>query len=235
MKILLVDDTELFLDLEKSYLQRESFHFLTARSGEEALEMVRDQRPDLILLDLLMPGMDGDEVCRDLKRNPATRAIPVIMLSSDTGEGMKDRCLAAGCDAFVSKPLKRDELLEAIERMMGVAQRRHPRVPTRLTSYVRHGEREVEAWIHTISSGGVFVEMELPPDIGETFSVAFILPGHDEAIQASATVRWAGRVRPGGPSGVGAEFLLVGDAQRAAIGEYVDRKLAKVGSLKGFA
>ena len=59
MKILLVDDTELFIDLERSYLKRESFRFLIARSGEEALQSIRKEIPDLIILDLLMPGIDG--------------------------------------------------------------------------------------------------------------------------------------------------------------------------------
>ena len=80
MKFLLVDDVELFLNLEKSFLDRESFIIDTARSGKEALEKIRADKPDLVLLDLYMPEMNGDEVCRQIKSDPLTRDIIVIMM-----------------------------------------------------------------------------------------------------------------------------------------------------------
>ena len=134
MKILLVDDTELFLDLEKSYLDRSSFTILTARSGTEALDVIRTDRPTLVILDLLMPGMDGDEVCRKIKSDPLTNTIPIIMVSSLES---RHRCEEAGCDAFVPKPLRRDDLLETIERTIVIAKRRYPRIPTHILSEVQ--------------------------------------------------------------------------------------------------
>ena len=235
MHILLVDDTELFLDLEISYLERDSFTFSTARSGDEALEIVRHKGPDLVVLDLLMPGMDGDAVCAQIKSTPATRRIPVIMVSSASQEDLKDRCYAAGCDAFVAKPLKRDELLEAIERVTVIAKRKSPRIPTHLPAYVRDGEREVDAWIHTVSTGGLFIEIDPPPESGAILDVAFSLPEKDEPIRSKVQVRWAGTVRADGASGVGTQFMDLDAGDKAAISDYVEKKLAAVGSLKGFA
>ena len=235
MHILLVDDTELFLDLEISYLERDSFTFSTARSGDEALEIVRHKGPDLVVLDLLMPGMDGDAVCAQIKSNPATRRIPVIMVSSASQEDLKDRCYAAGCDAFVAKPLKRDELLEAIERVIVIAKRKSPRIPTHLPAYVRDGEREVDAWIHTVSTGGLFIEIDPPPESGAILDVAFSLPERDAPVRSKVQVRWAGTVRADGASGVGTQFMDLDAGDKAAIGDYVEEKLAAVGSLKGFA
>jgi uncharacterized protein (TIGR02266 family) len=235
MNILLVDDTELFLDLEISYLERDSFTFSTARSGEEALDIFRQKRPDLVILDLIMPGMDGDAVCREIKSNPATRYTPVIMVGSVSQEDLKDRCYSAGCDAFVAKPLKRDELLEAIERVIVVAKRKSPRVPTHLPAYIRHGERELDAFIHTISTGGLFIDIEPPPKSGEILDVAFSLPERDAPIRSKVQVRWAGRVRADGASGVGTQFLDLAEADKATIDDYVEKKLSVVGSLKGFA
>lgn len=235
MHILLVDDTELFLDLEISYLERDSFTFSTAKSGGEALEIIRHKGPDLIILDLLMPGMDGDAVCAQIKANPATRRIPVIMVSSASQEDLKDRCYAAGCDAFVPKPLKRDELLEAIERVIVIAKRKSPRIPTHLPAYVRDGEREVDAWIHSVSIGGLFIEIDPPPESAAILDVAFSLPEKDEPIRSKVQVRWAGTVRADGASGVGTQFMDLDAGDKAAISDYVEKKLAAVGSLKGFA
>jgi uncharacterized protein (TIGR02266 family) len=235
MKILLVDDTELFLDLERSYLQRESFTFLIARSGEEALHSIQTQKPDLVILDLLMPGKDGDAVCREIKASPGTRNIPVIMVSSGNSPELKERCHAAGCDAFVSKPLKRDELLDTIERLVFIAKRRHPRIPTHILAYVRHDGTHVESWIHTLSSGGLFLEMDPTPNPGERIEVAFPVPGIRTPVRATATVQWRGRARAEGPFGVGVQFSQIGNEEKQAIAQHVEERLASLGSLKGFA
>jgi CheY-like chemotaxis protein len=235
MKILLVDDADLFLDLEKSYLKRESFTFLTAKSGVEALENIRSQKPDLILLDLLMPGMDGDTVCRELKADPATHSIPVVLISSSKDPELQKRCYAAGCDAYVSKPLKRDELLDAIDRLILIAKRCHPRVPTHILAYVHYGERTMESWIHTISSGGLFLELESAPEPGEHMEVSFPIPGIHDPVRATARIQWCGRVRADGPFGAGVEFVRLGETERGIITSYVEEKLNAIGSLKGFA
>lgn len=235
MKILLVDDTELFLDLEKSYLDRSSFTISTARSGPEALTAIRSSRPTLVILDLLMPGMDGDEVCRKIKSDPLTNTIPIIMVSSDQSPELRERCYAADCDAYVGKPLKRDELLEAIEKTIVIAKRRYPRIPTHLLSDVRHDGKDRQLWVHTISKGGIFLEADPAPPVGEELDVTFSLPGVEETISAKAKVKWQGAVREDSPSGVGCQFIEIDDRLAEIIGDYVNEKLSAVGSLKGFA
>lgn len=235
MKILLVDDTELFLDLEKSYLDRSSFTISTARSGPEALTAIRSSRPTLVILDLLMPGMDGDEVCRKIKSDPLTNTIPIIMVSSDQSPELRERCYAADCDAYVGKPLKRDGLLEAIEKTIVIAKRRYPRIPTHLLSDVRHDGKDRQLWVHTISKGGIFLEADPAPPVGEELDVTFSLPGVEETISAKAKVKWQGAVREDSPSGVGCQFIEIDDRLAEIIDDYVNEKLSAVGSLKGFA
>ncbi len=235
MKILLVDDTELFLDLEKSYLDRSSFTITTARSGPEALAAIRSNRPTLVILDLLMPGMDGDEVCGKIKSDPLTNTIPIIMVSSDQDPQQRERCFAAGCDAYVAKPLKRDELLDAIEKTIVIAKRRYPRIPTHLLSEARHGGQFRQLWIHSISKGGIFLEADPAPPVGDELDASFSLPGIEEKITAKVVVRWQGIRREGSPSGVGCQFIKIEDQLADIIGDYVNQKLAAVGSLKGFA
>ncbi len=235
MKILLVDDTDLFLDLERSYLDRSSFIISTAQSGPEAISAIRSKRPTLVILDLLMPGMDGDEVCRKIKSDPLTNTIPIIMVSSDQDPEMRERCYSAGCDAFVPKPLKRDELLDAIEKTIVIAKRRFPRIPTHLLSDVRHDGKDRQLWIHTISKGGIFLEADPAPPVMARLDVTFSLPDVEEKISAQVKVKWQGTVRENSPFGVGCQFTEIDDRLAEIIGNYVNEKLAAVGSLKGFA
>jgi len=235
MKILLVDDTELFLELEKSYLERSSFTISTARSGPEALLAIHSDRPTLVILDLLMPGMDGDEVCRKIKSDPLTNTIPVIMVSSSQTPEFKERCYTAGCDAFVPKPLKRDELLDAIEKTIVIAKRDFARIPTHLLAQVMQEGKTRQLWIHTISKGGIFLEADPAPPVGEVLDVTFSLPGVEVKISAKAKVQWQGTAREGSPPGVGCQFIEIDDQLADIIRDYVNEKLAAVGSLKGFA
>lgn len=234
MKILLVDDTELFLDLEKSYLNRSSFTITTARSGPEALASIRSTRPTLVILDLLMPGMDGDDVCRKIKSDPLTNTIPIIMVSSEHDPRLRERCYEAGCDAYVPKPLKKDVLLEAIEKTIVIAKRRYPRIPTHLPSDVWHGGHYREMWIHSISKGGVFLEADPAPPVGDELETSFSLPGVEEKISARAVVKWQGIIREGSPPGIGCQFIEIESRLADIIADYVNDKLAAVGSLKGF-
>ena len=109
--ILIVDDEAINLKLVKAYLLKEGYHFITASDGEEALTVVNDTIPDLILLDVMMPGIDGFEVCRRLKSKKRFQKIPIIMVTALTETEHKIKAMEVGADDFISKPLDRIELL----------------------------------------------------------------------------------------------------------------------------
>ena len=109
--ILIVDDEAINLKLVKAYLLKEGYHFITASDGEEALTVVNDTIPDLILLDVMMPGFDGFEVCRRLKSKKRFQKIPIIMVTALTETEHKIKAMEVGADDFISKPLDRIELL----------------------------------------------------------------------------------------------------------------------------
>ena len=118
-KILLVEDNEMNRDMLCRRLQRRGYEVLTAVDGEGGLALTRSDAPALVLMDMTLPGIDGWEVTRQLKADPATRAIPVIALTAHAMAGDREQALAAGCDDFDIKPIDLDRLLGKIETLLG--------------------------------------------------------------------------------------------------------------------
>jgi len=114
-RILLVEDNELSRDMLSRRLTRRGYEVLTAADGAEAVETARIGTPDLILMDMRLPDLDGWSATRQLKADPATRRIPVIALTAHASDRDRDDALAAGCDDFDTKPVELSRLLEKIE------------------------------------------------------------------------------------------------------------------------
>ncbi len=117
-KILVVDDIAPNVKLLEAKLTREFFNVITAMSGEEALEKTHEHKPDVILLDIMMPGMDGFEVCRRLKADPETMHIPVVMVTALTDVTDRVRGLEVGADDFLSKPVNDIALMSRIRSLV---------------------------------------------------------------------------------------------------------------------
>jgi two-component system alkaline phosphatase synthesis response regulator PhoP len=116
--ILVVDDDQQNLELVQAYLEDIECETVAARDGIEALDLVARAKPDLILLDVMMPKMSGFEVCRRLKDDPDTGQIPVIMVTALNEFGDIERGIDSGTDDFVSKPINKLELLTRIRTML---------------------------------------------------------------------------------------------------------------------
>ncbi len=104
-RILVVDDSPTSVKVPEAKLTSEYYDVLTATDGSTALDIVHEQDPDLVLLDVMMPAMDGVEVCRRIKENPETTHIPVVMVSALKDVVDRVRCLDAGADDFLTKPV----------------------------------------------------------------------------------------------------------------------------------
>lgn len=122
-RILIVEDEAALVTLLRYNLEREGYDVIDARDGEEALIVIDETPPDLILLDWMLPLTSGIEVCRQIRRRPATRHIPVIMLTARSGETERIRGLDVGADDYVTKPFSPSELLARIRALL---RRSHP-------------------------------------------------------------------------------------------------------------
>jgi two-component system cell cycle response regulator DivK len=118
-KILYIEDNDDNVYMLKMRLELlDGYEVLAAEDGEKGCEMAASERPDLILMDLEMPVIDGWEATRRLKGNPQTRGIPIIALSAHALAGAREKALAAGCDEFDTKPIEFDRLVATIQRLL---------------------------------------------------------------------------------------------------------------------
>jgi two-component system, cell cycle response regulator DivK len=120
-RILLVEDNEMNRDMLSRRLERRGYDIVIAVDGQQGLAAARAQLPDLILMDMSLPVIDGWEATRRLKAEPQTRAIPVIGLTAHSMSGDREKVLAAGCDDYDTKPVEMPRLLQKIEALLGRA------------------------------------------------------------------------------------------------------------------
>jgi CheY-like chemotaxis protein len=116
--ILLVEDNEMNRDMLSRRLERKGFQILIAVDGSQGVSMARSDRPDLILMDMSLPVLDGWEATRQLKADPETRSIPVIALTAHAMASDRDQALAAGCDDYDTKPIELPRLLDKINALL---------------------------------------------------------------------------------------------------------------------
>jgi CheY-like chemotaxis protein len=120
-RILLVEDNEMNRDMLSRRLARNGFEVVVAVDGGQAVTMASAEKPDLILMDMSLPVMDGLEATRHIKAAPSTRSIPVIALTANALVEDRERALAAGCDDFDTKPVELPRLLEKIRKQLNGA------------------------------------------------------------------------------------------------------------------
>jgi CheY-like chemotaxis protein len=187
-RILVVDDLQIFLDLEEKFLRNAGYDVDTARSGREALEKARTYRPQLILLDLYMPGMDGAECCKLIKNDPDHKDIPVVIVTA-RGDEDRMRCIEAGCDGYLKKIITRTEFLAEIQRTLNAKVRSPSRcqISTKV-SYAALDGPEQHGVALSLSAAGMFIMTEEPLAVGTILRLEFSLKGLDKLFKLSGEV-----------------------------------------------
>lgn len=118
-KVLIVDDERGTVEMLTIYLKLKNFEVVSALLGQDGLLLAQIEAPDLILLDLMLPDITGDLVCKELRKNPATAGTPIIMISAHGASWVPDQALASGANLFVPKPFNHRELLDQINTLLG--------------------------------------------------------------------------------------------------------------------
>lgn len=227
-KIVVADDTEMFRELETLFLKRLGL-VLTASSGPEALEIARRERPDIVIADLDMPGMEGDTLCRAIKADRDLHRTPVILVTSGASAYDRARAVRARADDVLCKPLNRIQLTLAVKRLLDASEfRGMPRVALDDRVRVRLSRTDAGAWgvVRDLSRGGVFIESHGRLPLATEVDLDFRLPNVRVPLRPTAEVVWRGRHPKSGAPGMGLRFLALDRSSTDQIEAYVDERSA---------
>ncbi len=118
-KILVVEDNDMNRRLVRILLKANGYEVIEATTGDEAMEYLKDQTPDLILMDIQLPNTDGLALSREIKSNPLTKDVPIIAVTAYAMKGDRDKTLEAGCDDYISKPIDINEIRTKVKQYIG--------------------------------------------------------------------------------------------------------------------
>ena len=228
LKILLVDDVAFFRDVMRDYFRRTPVTVHFAASGQEAIATAIKEFPDLIYMDVAMPGMTGIEACRQLKANPRLAKIPVLLIFTPERDASEDEVRASGCDGYLKKPFGREEFLNLGHRYLYHIERRERRVACQMTvDFVISGKSYQGRGID-ISSNGLYIEFrdEVPPQ--KIIEVSFILPTiSPHRVRAKGRVAWVNQGFPrknlSMPQGFGIEIQSIDMESVEVIKRYLEK------------
>ena len=156
-QVLVVDDEEHIVELLKFNLENTGYKVITANNGNDAISLAKENKPDLVLLDLMLPGMDGFDVCKEIKRNAETRKTAIIMLTAKGEEFDKILGLELGADDYITKPFSIRELLARVKAVL----RRSASAKTEEINVFESGHLSVNFERHEVKVNGEKVDMTL--------------------------------------------------------------------------
>lgn len=211
-KILLADDVELFLELERNFLQRDDLDLLIAKDGRRALEMIREHAPQIAFLGMQMPGMSGEECCRAIKEDPSLSGTTVTMLVAAGHPEHVKSCRHAGCDEILFKPINHDEFLAIVRRHLDLEVRNSARIKAQIRVYYGPAPQKLLSEFSVdLSSGGLYIKTDFPLSVDENLTLRFTLPDQKGMVSCQARVAWVNQKekprKPELPAGMGIQFV----------------------------
>jgi uncharacterized protein (TIGR02266 family) len=224
-KILIIDDVPMFREIESLFLAR-SGQVITAAGGDEGLAIAQREHPDVILTDLHMPGMGGDELCRRIKADPDLGRTPVIMVTGCDDGDEHEIAVRAGASDVVEKPVNRVSLIQTVNHFLRLAERGLVRVPLETEVRLDVPGREILGWSRNVSRGGMFVEYDqAAPEPDSVLKLEFLLPElpteMPHALSPTAKVVWRRRATGVGRPGMGLQFLKLDARSAQRISDFV--------------
>ncbi len=225
--ILVVDDSKLFLFLSETIFKRVGSKVVTATSGLQALQLANEIIPDVIILDLIMPDIRGDEVCARLKSDPKTAHIPIIIVTVCGDPETIEKCMQAGCDDFITKPIDQELLLRKVAELLNIPHRKQIRILVKIDVKAKGKGKSFFGTTENLSEGGMFLVAEQLIDIGDKVEVRFFLPGSKEEIIAFAEVLRIDKDSYPKAYGYGIRYTDITENCLRRIREFISLKLSK--------
>ncbi|PLX78768.1 MAG: hypothetical protein C0616_13340 [Desulfuromonas sp.] len=226
LKVLVVDDVDFFRDIMARYLRRTPAELLFAASGEEALEVVRRERPNLVYMDVGLPGMSGINCCQEMKGDPNLGEIPVVMIFTPGRDADQAEVVASGCDGYLLKPFGREDFLNLGHKFLFPVERREPRVSCQMTVDFTLAGKVFRGRGYDLSRSGMYIECrdELPPE--NQVRLQFLLPTISSTmVRAHGRITWVNQGFPRKnlklPQGFGLSFTLIGKESNEIVLEFL--------------
>lgn len=226
--ILIVDDVVMFLEIQKGFLKMSTLNILCAKDGSEALGIIKGKKPELVITDLHMPNMSGDELCTAIKEDRKLAGIPVVMTTGAGKTEDHEICRNSGCDALLTKPFDRSSYLNTVRRFIPELDRREPRHPFEATVRFKAYSVNMTGTILNISRSGLYIATDFVLETGTEITLVFSL---DEVgnvlVQAKGVVRWMNNALVRGksayPPGFGIEFIAFAGESLENISHYLEK------------
>lgn len=226
-KVLLVDDVEFITDVMTSYLKRSPVETVTASNGQQAIDQALLHWPDLIIMDVSMPEMGGEEACRKIKSNPKLKDVPLLLIYDPERDPTAEELKKSGCDDVIAKPLARENFLTITHRHLFHLDRIERRAPCQMTvNFTIDGETRQARGVD-ISRNGLYVEFREEIKEKTNIDVNFLLVTVSvKPVVAKGRIVWInqGHPRPNLSivQGFGIEFQIVSEESRAIIDRYME-------------
>jgi len=226
-KVLLVDDVEFIVDVMASYLKNSPVDLVRANNGRTAIDMALLHWPDLIVMDVAMPEMDGIEACRSIKNNEKLKDVTVVLIYDPERDPSPEELQESGCDDTIIKPLSREDFLTKTHRHLFHIERRERRAPCQMTVDFSIGGESFQGLGVDISRSGMYVEfrgqMLKKGNVDISFYLATV---SDRPVAIKGVIVWVnqGHPRPNlsMPQGIGVEFQLFSEEAKAIINKYLE-------------
>ncbi len=224
-KILLVDNVKSILEREKSMLNRENFQVFTATGGEEAIEIHRREKLDVIIVDLNMPGLAGDEICRTMRSDPGMKNVSILIATLGEDKADVERCVKSGANGHIKKPINKDDLSAKLAKLLDVPARQAIRILVRVKMDGKAGGEFFIANTVDVSATGLLFECDKQFKVNDALETSFYLPGvggFNRVVIRSEVMR----VAPGEENNkrYGVRFIEFKEGNQEAITKYIEKK-----------
>lgn len=217
--ILIVDDLKPFIETQKNILSRSDVCILTATSGIEALAIHKDTPVDLMVIDLDMPGMAGDELCESIRKDTTMKHVSILMATRHR-ESDIERCKKCGANDYITKPIKSEVLIQKAGALLGISERKSYRVFVRVNIDGSKGSLPFSALTINISSGGMLIEAKQMLQPGDIVNCSFFLPVKTAISVKGAVIRVI-KKQTTGSFQYGIQFKEISESVRQLIDSFV--------------